>query len=64
MKIVMLSNYYNHHQKFLSDALYTLTGGKFWFIETQNMEIERLQIGWGQRFAVSARKDRIPQKLA
>lgn len=47
-KIVFLSNYYNHHQQFLSDALYRLTGGNYWFIETAPMTVERLQLGWGQ----------------
>lgn len=45
--VVFVSNYYNHHQKYLSDAMYRLTGGRYYFIETEVIEQERLSMGWG-----------------
>lgn len=49
MKIVFLSNYYNHHQKQLSNELYRLTNGNYRFIETEAIEEERVNMGWGER---------------
>ena len=46
-KVVMILNYYSHHQSELSEVLYRETGGRFCFIETEPMEIERKQMGWG-----------------
>lgn len=46
MKIVFVSNYFNHHQKPLSDALYRLTGGEFVFISTTEMREERRLLGY------------------
>lgn len=37
MKIVYVSNFINHYQIPLSDELYKLTDGHYWFIETQQM---------------------------
>lgn len=48
MKIVFISNYFNHHQRPLSDALYAITGGDYCFIETAPMRQERKQLGYGQ----------------
>lgn len=48
MKIVFISNYFNHHQRPLSDALYAITGGDYYFIETAPMRQERKQLGYGQ----------------
>lgn len=48
MKIVFISNYFNHHQRPLSDALYQLTEGNYCFIETMPMRVERWQLGYGQ----------------
>ncbi len=45
--IVLLSNYYNHHQSALSEALYRLTNGEYRFIATEPIEEERLKMGWG-----------------
>ncbi len=45
--IVFASNYYNHHQAPLCEALYRLSGGAFRFIATEKMEEERLEMGWG-----------------
>lgn len=47
MKIVFVSNYYNHHQASLSEAFFVLTDGNYYFIQTQPMEGERKQMGWG-----------------
>ena len=41
MKIAFISNFYNHHQVFLSRQIYTLTDGQFKFIETSKMPEER-----------------------
>ncbi len=48
MKIAFATNYYNHHQKPLADALYALVGDEYHFIETEPMSEERLQMGWGR----------------
>lgn len=47
-KIVFISNYFNHHQKYLSDALFELTNGNYCFIETEPISGERLNMGWGE----------------
>lgn len=46
MKIVFISNYLNHHQKPLSDELYRLTGGNYWFVATAPMQEERKKLGY------------------
>lgn len=46
MKVVFVSNYYNHHQAALSESLHALTGGQYAFIQTQPMETERKDMGW------------------
>lgn len=45
--IVIASNYFNHHQRYLSEALDEMTGHSFFFIETMEMEQERKNMGWG-----------------
>lgn len=47
MKIVFVSNYYNHHQAAFSEALHTITGGQYVFVQTEPMEAERKGMGWG-----------------
>ncbi len=47
MKVVFVSNYYNHHQSAISEELYRLTGGRYAFVATEPMEEERLRMGWG-----------------
>ena len=47
MTVVLLSNYFNHHQKPLSDALYRLTDGNFFFISNSQMREERRKLGYG-----------------
>ena len=49
MKIVFVSNFYNHHQAPLSNELYEKTNGNYWFIETVPMDDERLKLGWNNR---------------
>ena len=49
MKLVFVSNYYNHHQSELSRAFYKLTNGSYCFIETEPIEKERTKMGWGQK---------------
>lgn len=45
--VVFLSNYFNHHQKPFSDAMYDRLGDGYLFIETSSMSSERKQLGWG-----------------
>ena len=46
MKIVFLSNIFCHLQKPLSDRLFQLTNGNYWFVETQKMPEERTALGY------------------
>ena len=46
MKIVMVSNYFNHHQKFFCDAMYEKIEGDFYFIATREMGEERKRLGY------------------
>lgn len=46
MKIAFVSNYFNHHQKYLADALFKYTNGEFVFIATREMSNERKSLGW------------------
>lgn len=45
MKIVFLSNYFNHHQKPLSDALFSLCD-EYYFVATGKMSYERKKLGY------------------
>ena len=47
MKIVFLSNFFNHHQKPLSDQFYEKTNHQYYFVETLKMDEERIKLGWG-----------------
>ncbi len=53
MKIVFVSNYFNHHQKPFSDAMYKRIGDDYSFIETIPMSEERLKMGWGREIKPS-----------
>ncbi len=46
MRIIFLSNFFNHHQKPLSDELYALIGDGYRFVETSQMDSERVKLGW------------------
>jgi len=47
MKLVFASNYFNHHQKPLSDALAGTEGIDYTFLEIEEMDPERVSMGWG-----------------
>lgn len=47
MKIVFVSNFFNHHQKPVADTMYALLGDGYHFIETKPISQERLAMGWG-----------------
>ena len=47
MKIAFVTNFYNHHQKPLADAMYSMLGDDYHFIETKPISEERLNMGWG-----------------
>lgn len=46
MKITFVSNYINHHQIPLSNALYERLGKDYCFVQTMPMEEERVAMGW------------------
>lgn len=45
-QFVFVSNYINHHQIPFCNALYQKLQGSFVFIQTQEMEEERIRMGW------------------
>ncbi len=47
MKVVFLSNYFNHHQQYFSNAMYRLIGDEYTFMETSEMRNERKKLGYG-----------------
>jgi len=47
MKVMFISNYFNHHQKPFSDAMYEHLKEGYVFIETDKIGEERLKLGWG-----------------
>lgn len=47
MTFVFVSNYINHHQIPLCEALYQELGEDYTFIQTMPMEQERVDMGWG-----------------
>ncbi len=46
MTLTFVSNYINHHQKPLSDRLYERLGEGYTFIQTEDVALERLNMGW------------------
>lgn len=46
MKILFISNYFNHHQKYLSDSLNGMCE-QYYFVATSKMREERKKIGYG-----------------
>lgn len=61
MKIVFVSNYYNHHQAPLSEAFFKQTNGEYAFIATGRMSLERQKLGWGEylpSFVIESYKDK------
>ncbi len=60
MKIVFVSNYYNHHQSAISEEFYKQTGGSYVFIATAQMSDERKKLGYSfdePSFVVKSYKD-------
>lgn len=47
MKIVFVSNNYNHHERFFCEELNKFSDVEFFFIQTQPMREERVKMGWG-----------------
>lgn len=62
MKVVFVSNYYNHHQSAISEEFFNQTNGQYRFIQTEPMEEERRNMGWGQNglpsFVIESYKDK------
>ena len=62
MKVVFVSNYYNHHQSAISEEFFKQTNGQYRFIQTEPMEEERRNMGWGQNglpsFVMESYKDK------
>ena len=48
MTIIFVSNYINHHQIPFCEEMISLCGAddQFYFIETEEMESDRKQMGW------------------
>ena len=46
MKVVFVSNYFNHHQSAFAEAMNRETNGNFVFIQTIPMDKERKNMGW------------------
>lgn len=46
MKVVFISNYFNHHQSAFAEAMDRETNGNFVFIQTIPMDQERKNMGW------------------
>ena len=46
MKLVFISNYYNHHQSEISKCFLSITNGEYTFIATVPMDSERVTMGW------------------
>lgn len=44
---IFISNFFNHHQKYISDAFFSRLGSGYFFIETEEMDQERRNMGWG-----------------
>ena len=47
MRVVFVSNYYNHHQSELSKTFFEETNGQYTFIQTEALSEEREKLGWG-----------------
>lgn len=47
MRLVFISNYFNYHQKSISDTFFSLCD-EYKFISTEKMDNDRLIMGWGE----------------
>ena len=67
MKLVFVSNFYNHHQKALSSAFHRLTGGAYHFISTEEIPEEQRNLGYGCEdipdYVLYAHRDEEERKL-
>ena len=48
MKLVYLSNFFNHHQKYVADELYKILGDNYHFVETEEVPADKIQLGYHQ----------------
>lgn len=66
MKIIFISNYYNHHQSAISEEFFRQTGGQYYFIQSEPMSNERKNMGWAQKdlpeFVIESYKDKTTYK--
>lgn len=65
MKVVFVSNYYNHHQSAISEEFYRQTGGSYVFIATTQMSDERKKLGYSfdePSFVVKSYRDETTYK--
>ena len=46
MKVVFVSNYLSHHQIPFSDEMYAITDGEYRFVQMEEMDEERKNMGW------------------
>lgn len=46
MKLTFYSNFFNHHQRFLSEAFYQILGDDYTFVATTPVPKERLKLGY------------------
>ena len=51
MKIVFISNYYNHHQRPFGEALFNISSIDFTFIATQKISEDRVALGYNNEFS-------------
>lgn len=47
IKIVFVSNFINHHERFFCEEIYKIPDVTFSFIQTRQMDEERIRLGWG-----------------
>lgn len=68
MQIVFVSNFFNHHQRPLSEELYKITGGEYTFIATEEMAEEQKNLGWGEKdippYVIEARTEEERARVA
>lgn len=49
MKLVFVSNYFNHHQRPFCDEMFNILGDNFIFISTEKMSEERKKLGYSDK---------------
>ena len=64
MKLVFLSNFYNHHQTPFCEAMHERLGSDFSFVQTEEMKAERSNMGWGEENIPSFVKKNYVNRLA